>query len=500
MTSLATPETDYSIPSLGLLRKAAAVVALAALADWLFFKQELGISIPLFLLGVALAASTANPVRALSPEAAVAFVVLALGLAPLVVSTNPLAVLFGVMTTAYASLAMSSPDRAHWRVRIEKSFWLIADGSWQIFADIHHAVDQWLKGSGSLRVAQLLKWAIPLLLSGVFLLLFTIANPLIEQWLTHTNPNSFLKNLDILRVLFWCITAALTWPFIFMRRFSRLREHLGKEFGLFPQATAPVAEPAAILNPSTIFRCLICFNLVFAVQTALDIAYLWGGMALPDGMTYATYAHRGAYPLILTALLAAAFVLVTLRPNSDTERWPVIRILVFAWTAQNILLVVSSILRLDLYVQVYSLTYLRIAAFVWMGLVATGLVLIVARIAFGKTNGWLVQMNLAAVAVVLYACCFVNFPRLIADFNVTQEIAGNAGTALDTQYLFSLGPQVLPGLDRYLDRRTYVAVVARQRADLVRAHRLQEGNWRAWTYENRELSRYLDNRGAAAER
>ena len=36
------------------------------------------------------------------------------------------------------------------------------------------------------------------------------------------------------------------------------------------------------------------------------------------------------------------------------------------------MLVISSILRLDLYVQTYLLTYWRIAAFIWMLLVAAG--------------------------------------------------------------------------------------------------------------------------------
>ena len=61
-------------------------------------------------------------------------------------------------------------------------------------------------------------------------------------------------------------------------------------------------------------RSLVLFNLLFAVQTVMDVHYLWRGAALPDGMTYATYAHRGAYPLIVTALLAAGFVLVAMRP------------------------------------------------------------------------------------------------------------------------------------------------------------------------------------------
>ena len=41
-------------------------------------------------------------------------------------------------------------------------------------------------------------------------------------------------------------------------------------------------------------------------------------------------------------------------------------------------------LRLDLYGDTYSLTEWRCAAFVWMLLVATGLVLIIARIALGS--------------------------------------------------------------------------------------------------------------------
>ena len=36
-------------------------------------------------------------------------------------------------------------------------------------------------------------------------------------------------------------------------------------------------------------------------------------------MTYAAYAHRGAYPLIVTALIAAGFVLAALRPGSATS-------------------------------------------------------------------------------------------------------------------------------------------------------------------------------------
>jgi hypothetical protein len=49
---------------------------------------------------------------------------------------------------------------------------------------------------------------------------------------------------------------------------------------------------------------LIAFNALFALQNGMDLAWLWGLMPLPAGITLADYAHRGAYPLIVTALLA----------------------------------------------------------------------------------------------------------------------------------------------------------------------------------------------------
>ena len=249
-------------------------------------------------------------------------------------------------------------------------------------------------------------------------------------------------------------------------------------------------------GPAAILRSLLLFNLLFAVQTVLDLVYLWGGVALPDGMTYATYAHRGAYPLIVTALLAAGFVLVAIKPGGDEERRPVLRALVFLWIAQNVMLVVSSILRLDLYVQVYSLTYWRLAAFVWMLLVATGLVLIVARIAFNRSNRWLVRSNLAALALTCYVCAFINFRSVIANYNVDHcyEMSG-AGQGLDFSYLASLGPQALPAIDRYMSRRSTifgVRMLTMRRDMLVKEHHDELDSWRAWSFRGWRLQRYLD--------
>ena len=168
--------------------------------------------------------------------------------------------------------------------------------------------------------------------------------------------------------------------------------------------------PDYLLGVQAMSRSLILFNALFALQSGLDLIYLWGGATLPDGMSHAEYAHRGAYPLIVTALLAAGFVLIAMRPGGPAEQSRLIRPLVLAWIGQNVLLVISSIFRLDLYVAAFSLTYLRLAAFIWMGLVAAGLLLILIQIMLRKPISWLVTANAATLVLALYGCCFHQCP------------------------------------------------------------------------------------------
>ena len=308
-------------------------------------------------------------------------------------------------------------------------------------------------------------WIMPLFLAAVFLVLFGEANPVIEYWLSLIDLIALLDMIQVFRIIFWVFVLGSCG-----RSCGRAcpPSCAASARPILPLAGQPAREPspqdkaarnleAVLFGKAAILRSLIVFNLMFAVQTVLDAAYLWGGVKLPDGMSYASYAHRGAYPLIVTALIAAGFVLAALRPGSTTSGDALIRRLVYLWVAQNIVLVISSILRLDLYIGIYALTYWRIAAFVWMGLVAAGLALIIARIALGKSNKWLLTANLLTLSATLYACCYINFAGLIADYNVDHslEMSGQ-GTSLDVWYLRDLGPAAFPAIDRYLAGRDVV--------------------------------------------
>lgn len=275
--------------------------------------------------------------------------------------------------------------------------------------------------------------ALPAIGGAIILTLFAIANPVISDILGTISWPIFSVSA-VARLIFWAVIFMLVWGTMRPRRTVRLL------------ATFDGSGDIALMgvNPRSVTLSLILFNALFVLQNVLDIAYLWGGLPLPQGMTLAEYAHRGAYPLIATALLTALFVLVILRPGSQMAASRGIRRLLILWIAQNVFLVCSTILRTIDYVDAYSLTRLRIAALAWMALVAIGLVLICWRILRGKSASWLINGNLVAAGLVLLGFCFVDTGNVAAAWNVrhAREVGGR-GAALDLCYLNKMGGSAL---------------------------------------------------------
>jgi hypothetical protein len=487
MTSLAStiaadiqPIRHPSIPA-----KVGLALALAVLADWLFYGERVGLSLSLFAIAIAGGAVLFNHAALDLRRALTSAATLVAGLAPAVEELNPLSFLILVTAMVIALLLATNPETTELadRARALRNFVLF--GLFRFFPEALQIFNM------SAFTRGIALWLLPAAFGTVFVALFALANPVIEQWVSLLNPKLILEYVSIPRVLFWTTMLALIWPFIHVRwRSKKMAATVAPELPE-PEALAPFV-PARFLGPSSILRSLILFNLLFSAQSVLDGIYLWGHVALPASLTYAAYAHRGAYPLIATALLAAVFVLAAMRPGGPAEKSKVIRPLVYLWVGQNILLVASSILRLDLYVDIYMLTYWRITAFIWMGLVALGLVLIVARIALDRSNRWLVGANLIALTIVLYSVSLVNFDAFIADYNLTHssEMAGK-GVKIDANYLLTLGPQALPALDKVVSLRGGDYCLAGRRDRLVETQR-QDMAWRAWGFRSWRLQRRLD--------
>jgi hypothetical protein len=335
--------------------------------------------------------------------------------------------------------------------------------------------------SGPLKVTAIVLAAILPVAGGLlFLQLFTVANPVIAQAFAHLS----LPEFDPGRPIFWMVIALPVWACL---RPRGLR-HTLRTPGLDGDLNLPGVTAASITVS------LVVFNAVFALQNGLDVVYLWSGAGLPKGVSFADYAHQGAYPLIATALLAGLFVIVFLRPGSATAARPLVRGLVIAWVAQNVFLVASTALRTVDYIEVYSLTRMRIAALLWMALVALGLVLILWRVLRGKSSGWLINTNLLAAGLVLAGCSVIDLGSIAASWNVrhAREVGGR-GVAFDAGYMHQLnGAALLPLVE--LERRD---LPARLKCEVGTARQItvaelakQQSEWRTWRFRD---ARRLDH-------
>ena len=470
--------------------KIGVTAALTIAADFLFFDRPPGISVALFLALLAGGVWYVNRLQVRDPAVQSAIVLTLAGCLALIENVSWLSGAFalaGLITLATSHRASWHRDGVRWLGMLFK----FAIRGWLLpFRDVRiyrRALKK--KHPAPLRKHQFVAWVLPLGVSLVFIGLFADANPIISDWLAA------IADIDTPRpgrVFFWFAAAFLCWPFI--------RPRLAL-LGPPSPTIYPDLVPAAswtidgLFSTSAVVRSLIIFNAIFAVQTILDAIYLWGGQALPGGMTYAQYAHRGAYSLVAAALLAAGFVLIAMRPASKSARIPFVRILVHAWVAQTIILVGASVWRTCLYVSIYSLTYLRVAALVWMALVAIGLAWITLRLMWGKSNAWLIKVNLLTAMGVLYIFCFVDVGGAIARFNVEHSRAGAAqGFSLDLDYLEEIGPAALPALDRHLEasdpvrQRVHLmfvrSLITRLAVGLADRHR----DWRGYTFRSYRLA------------
>jgi len=487
MVEFSTPMPNAgSLPNNAFAVKPAIVLALAALADWLFYGQRIGVSAVGFAITLACGALLANFARLNKTQVLLAGALVLAALVPAIEEFNAASFFFIVLALGVGLSLTTGPKLTGAGEQAAALCDLYLVGPFRLLRDAISAF------SLPALTAGFTTWFIPVVLTSMFGFLFVSANPLLEKWISLMNPGSATSFISAGRILFWVLALSIVWPFIHVR--WRRRSEVTADLAVAETETKDKQERTVdFLGAATILRSLILFNLLFAVQTALDVFFLWGNATLPADISYAAYAHRGAYPLILTALLAAGFVLVTMRPGGPAEQSNVIRPLVYLWVAQNVLLVASSILRLDLYVQIYLLTWWRIAAFIWMLLVALGLLLIVARIRLNRSNEWLIRANLVTLTATLYVCSLVNFTAIIADYNVdhSREVSGN-GFTVDINYLFQLGPQALPAINRAIALRGSDPNLVSRRDCLVEQHRSDLASWRAWGFRSWRLQRALE--------
>lgn len=233
---------------------------------------------------------------------------------------------------------------------------------------------------------------------------------------------------------------------------------------------------------------LVVVDALFAVFVVLQVAYLFGGrdtMTLA-GLTYAEYARRGFFELVVVAVLAGALVVTLDLAVAGRSRVQLGASLVLL--ALTAVVVASALLRLRLYQDAYGWTELRfvvLTATAWLGVA-----LVVAAVLLLRRRSWWTLHALGIMVLLTIAAMNVVGPQaFVTSRNVERAIdpslvPAGGRTGLDAGYLEELGDEaVVPIVDAWnrlgAHDRAALAPLLRDRAVALRTDPRLLG-WPAW--------------------
>lgn len=196
-------------------------------------------------------------------------------------------------------------------------------------------------------------------------------------------------------------------------------------------------------NPLTAITFLSMVTFVYVIFCAIQIIFLFtGGMLLPEGYTYAEYAHQGFFQLLFVCIFNLILVVSCIAMFDKNK---ILKVLLLLFSGCTYVMIASSALRMVLYIQTYHLSFLRVLVLWFLALLVVlmaGVVLSVLRGKFG-----LFRYCMAVTAVFYLVFSFGRVDVLVAEYNVAQM--GEDISYEDLEYLTSLSLDVVPILSRY---------------------------------------------------
>lgn len=284
---------------------------------------------------------------------------------------------------------------------------------------------------------QILTWIIPIVLILIFFFIYKSANPLFEKFTEKIN-------LDFISgewLLFTLGGFLMVYGYIRHQRIQVIdnwENNLPLDLSNTKSAIPKWNEKSAAI------LLFVCLNVMLVFINLLDVNYLYLGTGLPEGVSHKTFVHNGVGMLILSIVLAISIIMYFFRGGLNfNEKNKSVKFLVYLWIAQNIMMVVSTMIRNNIYVNDYLLTYKRIGVYCWLFMAALGLIVTFVKIWKIKTNWYLFKTNSLIAYIVLVVAAGLDWDKYISDYNISHS---KSLSQLDKRYLVSLSETNIPQL------------------------------------------------------
>ncbi len=228
------------------------------------------------------------------------------------------------------------------------------------------------------------------------------------------------------------IGVLITILFVFILSYAIVR-YLDEKSIKIEDKEHHVFEPVLAITVTSIITVIYLFF------CGIQVVYLTFGnyLTLPEGYTYAQYAHEGFYELLTVCILNLAIVLVTSYFFGESK---VLKTILTVICVCTYVMIASSAYRMILYVREYDLTRLRV--YVLYGLIVLAILLAGVIIYIFRESFPLFRYGIAILTAAVIILVFSHPTALIARYNIYQMTEKHR--VIDIKHLCRLGTDAIP--------------------------------------------------------
>lgn len=334
--------------------------------------------------------------------------------------------------------------------------------------------------------AKLLITFVPLVIALLFLFIYRESNPLFRNFTEQFSLTFITWGWIGFTLLGFILLYGFYYPrqiLLFLAIDQTTTDDLNKEKTLLINTSGKMLN---IHQENTLGIVLFALlNVLLFTVNGLDINYLLGAQKLPDGLSHSEVVHQGVNMLIVSIIIAILIILYYFRGSLNFyEKNNTVKILAYLWIFQNAIMIFSSGIKNDMYINEFGLTYKRIGVYVYLLLSLIGLVTTFIKILKIKNNWFLFRKNAWAFYSVLVLSCIFNWDLIIAQYNIHYF-----EKTLDKEYLLSLSDSVIPALLKIEAKENKMNVESDYQYYLINRknefiERYENSAWQSWNLED----------------
>jgi hypothetical protein len=248
-------------------------------------------------------------------------------------------------------------------------------------------------------------------------------------------------------------------------------------------------ENPLILDGIITLTVLVLLDLVYILFVAVQFKYFFSG-TLEDGFTYAEYARRGFFELLFVTLinLTVTTIVISFIKKVQEKFKNVIQMALTILVIASGVILISAIMRMNMYEAAYGFTFTRVLAHSFM-------IFLIIIFVYTLVKIWLSKLSLFHfyfIASLIYYTGIntINLEQIVVDKNMDRyEETGK----IDIQYLNNLSATGILGLIELYEKYPEIDGLG----DLLKQHKvdnsyIKNDSWQSYNFTRNKTVERLD--------